>query len=300
MSNDNLSKLKNVRATDKIAALMDKLSSVEGGGDKKKSYNDERLWKPTLDKSGNGSAIIRFLPPAAGEELPFVKMYSHFFRGPTGAVYAENSLTTLNQKDPVSEYNSQLWNSGVEANKQVVRDQKRKLNYFANILVVNDPKEPENNGKVFLFKFGTKIMDKINDVMFPPQDELSETEAVYPFDLFEGADFKLVVRKVDGYPNYDRSTFLTPGPVQGGDAFIASIAKQQYSLAELVAPENFKSYADLKAKLESVLGLNGATPPKGRQKAAPTEEAAEEENFTMSQSSSFDDVDDISALIDEL
>ena len=186
---------------------MDKLlASVqeENAPQEKKSYVDERLWKPELDKSGTGSAVIRFLPAVDGEELPWVKVWKHAFQGPTGKWFIENSLTTLNQKDPVSEHNSELWNTGLESDKETARKQKRKLEYYSNIYVVSDPKHPENNGKVFLFRYGKKIFDKIMAAMQP---EFEDETPINPFDFWEGANFKLKIRKVDGFWNYDKSEF---------------------------------------------------------------------------------------------
>jgi len=216
----------------------------------KKSYIDERLWKPELDKSGNGYAVLRFLPAPEGEELPWVKLWNHAFQGPTGQWYIENSLTTINQKDPVSEYNSKLWNSGVESDKEIARKQKRKLQYFSNILVVSDPKHPENEGRVFLFRFGKKIFDKMMEAMQPAFED--ETP-INPFDFWEGADFKLKIRKVDGFWNYDKSEFAAASPIADDESKIESIWKSQYSLAEYTAPTNFKSYDELSTRFHQVI-----------------------------------------------
>jgi len=216
----------------------------------KKSYIDERLWKPELDKSGNGYAVLRFLPAPEGEELPWVKLWNHAFQGPTGQWYIENSLTTINQKDPVSEYNSKLWNSGVESDKEIARKQKRKLQYFSNILVVSDPKHPENEGRVFLFRFGKKIFDKMMEAMQPAFED--ETP-INPFDFWEGADFKLKIRKVDGFWNYDKSEFSSKSAISDDESKIESIWKSQYSLAEYTAPTNFKSYDELSTRFHQVI-----------------------------------------------
>ncbi len=216
----------------------------------KKSYVDERLWKPELDQSGNGYAVIRFLPSPEGEELPWAKVWNHAFQGPTGQWYIENSLTTIGQKDPVSEYNSKLWNSGVESDKEIARKQKRKLQYFSNILVVSDPKHPENEGKVMLFRYGKKIFDKMMEAMQPAFED--ETP-INPFDFWEGADFKLKIRKVDGFWNYDKSEFAAPSPISDDESKIESIWKSQYSLAEYTAPTNFKSYDELSTRFHAVI-----------------------------------------------
>ena len=235
------------------ANTLDKLLSqvqAESAPQEKKSYVDERLWKPELDKSGNGYAVIRFLPAPEGEELPWVKVWKHAFQGPTGKWFIENSLTTLNQKDPVSEYNSQLWNSGLESDKEIARKKKRKLEYYSNIYVVSDSKHPENEGKVFLFRYGKKIFDKMMAAMQP---EFEDETPINPFDFWEGANFKLKIRKVDGYWNYDASSFETVSALKDNDDDLNAIWKTQYSLQEFLAPTNFKSYDELKKRLDDVL-----------------------------------------------
>ena len=217
----------------------------------KKSYVDERLWKPELDKSGNGYAVIRFLPAVKGEDLPWAKVWNHAFQGPTGQWYIENSLTTLGQNDPVSEMNSAYWNSGVESDKEIARKQKRKLQYYSNIYVVTDKKHPECEGKVFLFRYGKKIFDKIMEAMQPAFED--ETP-VNPFDFWEGANFKLKIRKVDGFWNYDKSEFEASSALSDGDdQTLETIWNEQYSLKEFTAPTNFKSYDELKTRLNMVL-----------------------------------------------
>ena len=216
----------------------------------KKSYVDDRIWKPVMDKTGNGFAIIRFLPASKGEELPWAKLWNHAFQGPTGQWYIENSLTTIGNNDPVSEHNSALWNSGVESDKEIARRQKRKLQYYSNIYVVKDSANPENEGKVFLYRFGKKIFDKIMETMQPAFED--ETP-VNPFDFWEGANFKLKLRKVDGYWNYDKSEFETPSALAEDDAELEAIWKKQYSLSEFTAPSNFKSYDELQTRLNTVL-----------------------------------------------
>ena len=216
----------------------------------KKSYVDERLWKPQLDKSGNGYAVIRFLPPCDGENLPWAKLWSHAFQGPTGQWYIENSLTTLSQKDPVSEHNTRLWNSGIESDKEIARKQKRKLQYYSNIYIVSDTKNPANEGKVFLYRFGKKIFDKLMEAMQPAFED--ETP-INPFDFWKGANFKLKIRKVDGFWNYDKSEFEAPTPMFDNDDAIEEVWKKQYALADFTAPTNFKSYDELKTRLDMVL-----------------------------------------------
>ena len=211
---------------------------------------DDRLWKPEVDKAGNGYAVIRFLPAPDGEELPWAKLYTHAFQG-TGGWFIENSLTTLGQKDPVSEYNSQLWNSGIESDKEIARKQKRKLSYYANIYVVKDSANPHNEGQVFLYKFGKKIFDKITAAMQP---EFEDEDPINPFDFWAGANFKLKILKVAGYWNYDSSEFDRQSALLDDDDAMEAIWKKEYSLAELVAPDQFKSYDELKKRLDYVLG----------------------------------------------
>jgi len=216
----------------------------------KKSYKDERLWKPTMDKSGNGYAVIRFLPACEGEDLPWAKVWNHAFQGPTGQWFIENSLTTLGNNDPVSEYNSKLWNSGVESDKEIARKQKRKLQYFANIYVVSDSANPLNEGKVMLYRFGKKIFDKVMEAMQPAFEDESP---INPFDFWGGANFKLKLRKVDGYWNYDKSEFEGVSALSDDDTVLEEIYKKQYPLVEFTAVSNFKSYDELKTRLDMVL-----------------------------------------------
>ena len=239
------SKLGNLTA--KLVKEVEKMNNNGG------SNGDDRLWKLECDKSGNGYAVIRFLPAPEGEDLPFVKLYSHAFQGP-GGWYIENSLTTLGQKDPVSEYNTMLWNNGTDAGKEAARKQKRKLTYMANIYVVKDPANPANEGKVFLFKFGKKIFDKLTAAMQP---EFEDEEAIDPFDFWQGANFKLKAKNVAGYRNYDSSEFARPDALLDDDDAMEAIWKRQYSLAELVAADQFKDYDALKKRLDYVLGNKG-------------------------------------------
>jgi hypothetical protein len=229
----------------KLAEEADKLANPN------KHEADNRFWAPTVDKAQNGSAIIRFLPPPKGEELPWVRLWNHGFKGPTGKWYIENSLTTLGQSDPCSELNSELWNSGSEANKEIARAQKRRLTYISNILVVSDPKHPENNGKVFLYKYGKKIFDKIKDLMQP---QFEDEEATNPFDFWAGANFRLKIREVEGYRNYDKSEFDRPSPISEDDSEIEAIWEQEHSLQEFLDSKHFKSYEELQNRLKFVLG----------------------------------------------
>jgi hypothetical protein len=232
--------------------LTEQVNKLNDKSSEKKSYEDTRFWKPTVDKAGNGMAVIRFLPAAEGEDMPWVQLFSHSFQGPTGQWYIENSLTTLNKKDPVSEHNTMLWNSGVESDKETARKQKRKLQYIANVYIVKDPSNPDNDGKVFLFKFGKKIFDKLNDLMNP---EFEDETPVNPFDLWEGANFKLKIRKVEGYQNYDKSEFDSPAALSEDDDELERIWKAQNKLSEFITEGNFKSYDELKARLNKVLNL---------------------------------------------
>jgi hypothetical protein len=241
--------LRKMRNTDfgQISQAFDKIANPQT---ETKSYVDDRFWRLEGDKAGNGTATIRFLPRVEGDELPWVRIFSHGFQGPTGKWYIENSLTTLGENDPVGELNTQLWNSGSEANKEIARKQKRKLSFIANILVVSDPKHPENEGKVFLFKFGKKIFDKIMDKARPT---FEDEKPVNVFDLWEGANFKLRMRKKDGYANYDESVFTDPVAVSDDEDTLLKIVNSQHKLAEFVDRKNFKSYDELKKKLNEVL-----------------------------------------------
>jgi hypothetical protein len=232
--------------TAKLVKEVEKMNTSSGS-------SDDRVWKLDVDKSGNGYAVIRFLPAPNGEDLPFVKLYSHAFQGP-GGWFIENSLTTLGQKDPVSELNSELWNNGTDAGKELARKQKRKLTYISNIYVVKDPANPENEGKVFLFKYGKKIFDKLTAAMQP---EFEDEEAIDPFDFWQGANFKLKAKNVAGYRNYDSSEFAAAAPLLDDDDAMEAVWKKQYSLAELVAADQFKSYDELKKRLDYVLGTKG-------------------------------------------
>ena len=246
--------LDKLQSTNSLDKLINAVKKDEKDPTEKKSYVDERLWKPELDTSGNGYAVIRFLPAIEGEDLPWAKLFSHAFQGPTGQWYIENSRTTLGRgdigKDPASEYNSSLWNSGVETDKEIARKQKRKLSYYSNIYVVSDSKNPHNEGKVFLFRYGKKIFDKLMAAMQP---EFEDESPINPFDFWKGANFKLKIRKVDGFWNYDKSEFEAPSPILDDDSAIERIWKEQYSLADFTAPSNFKSYEELKTRLDAVL-----------------------------------------------
>jgi hypothetical protein len=249
MSFTSLSELRKSRGGfDKMMKEVEKINTPAEGASK-----DERFWQPEVDKAGNGYAVIRFLPPPKGEDLPWVRIWNHGFQGPTGKWYIENSLTTIGKQDPISELNTKLWNSGIEADKETVRKQKRKLTYISNILVVKDPTHPENEGKVFLYKFGKKIFDKIKDLAEP---QFEDEKPVNPFDFWEGANFKIKIRQVEGYRNYDKSEFDSQSAIRSDDAEIEAIWNKQYSLTEFLDPKNFKSYDELKAKLDAVLNTN--------------------------------------------
>lgn len=216
-----------------------------------KQQEDDRFWKPDVDKSGAGYAIIRFLPACEGEDLPFVRLWTHAFKGPTGQWYIENSLTTIGQPDPVSEYNQKLWATESEANKNIARKQKRNLVYISNVYIVSDPKHPENEGQVKLYKYGKKIFDKINEAMTP---QFSDEQPLNPFDLWTGANFKIKIRNVEGYRNYDKSEFDSTEPLFDDDSKLEEIWKSEYSLTEFVKPDQFKSYEQLQKQLAKVIG----------------------------------------------
>ena len=230
---------------------LQKSLETSGGNNTQKSFADDRFWKIEMDKSGNGYAEVRFLPAPTGEDMPWVQYWDHGFQGP-GGWYIEKSLTTLNKQDPVSEHNTELWNSGIEANKDIARKQKRRLHYVSNIYVVSDPAHPENEGKVFLYRFGKKIFEMLKDKMQP---QFEDETPVNPFDLWEGANFKIKLRKVDGFWNYDKSEFSAASPLFDNDDQLEATWNSQHSLQGVIAPDQFKSYDELKEKLERVLGL---------------------------------------------
>ena len=250
----SLSSLKKGSSLDKLKKAVEASSAGNTGG----KNVDDRFWQPEVDAAGNGYAVVRFLdtPAVDGEDgLPWVQIWSHGFQGP-GGWYIENSLTTLGKTDPVSEHNTVLWNSGIEANKEIARKQKRKLTYIANILVISDAKRPQNEGKVFLFKFGKKIFDKIKEQLEP---QFADETPMNPFDFWKGANFKIKIRNVEGYRNYDKSEFESPAALlNGDDAQIEKVWKSAHSLKDFLKPDNFKSYDELKAKLDKVLGAGGA------------------------------------------
>ena len=243
---------------DKLADTVKKLNDKQGGGNE-----DNRFWQAGVDQAGNGFAVIRFLPAPAGEDNPFVRVFSHGFQGP-GGWFIDNCPTTLNEKCPACEENTKLWNSGIESNKKIVSARKRKLNFISNIYVVRDPSNPSNEGKVFLFKYGKKIYDKINNAMYP---EFEDEKSVNPFDMWEGADFKLKIRKVEGYRNYDKSEFDAPAALLDDDAKLEKIWQSEHSLTQFTAKKEFKSYEELSARLAKSLG-----------QAAPTSRAVEMED----------------------
>jgi hypothetical protein len=265
-----------------------------GGGDAKKSYKDERQWKPTVDKAGNGYAVLRFLPAPETCETPWVRYWDHGFKGPTGQWFIEKSLTSIGQQDPVSEANAILWNTGTDDNKAIVRERKRRLHYVSNVLVVSDPSNPANEGKVFMYTYGKKIFDKIMDVMQP---QFADEKPVNPFDFWEGADFKLKIRQVEGYRNYDKSEFSSPAPLMGGDDDqLEQLYETVYDLGEFADPAAYKTYEELSARLALVLGEQAPrtvaqtvaldtvqAPAPVREAPAPVmPSAAEDEDDTMS------------------
>lgn len=236
-----------------VSKLANAAAEMSGTKQSTNKYEDLRFWKPTVDESGNGYAVVRFLPAGEGQELPWVRYFDHFFKGPSGQWYVEKSLTTLNgQNDPVSEYNSRLWNSGIDEDKETARRQKRRLHYVANIMVMNDPANPANEGKVFLYDFGKKIFDKIMDKMQP---EFPGETPINPFDFWSGADFQLKIRNVAGYRNYDKSEFKAEAPLlEADETKLESTYNQLHDVTEFTAPSSYKSYDELKGRLEVVLG----------------------------------------------
>ena len=253
----------------KKSSYTDLLSKAESLNKTDVRGADERIWKPEVDKAGNGYAVIRFLPAPDGEDLPWAQVWSHAFQGP-GGWYIENSLTTLGKKDPVSDLNRTLWNSGNDADKETARKQKRKLSYYSNIYVVQDPANPENEGRVFLYKFGKKIFDKLTEAMQPA---FADETPINPFDFWKGADFKVKIRKVEGYWNYDKSEFAEPSTLKGfDDSELELIWKQEYSLTDFTAPDKFKTFEELETRLQTVLS---ATQPTRRIPDAELEDESE-------------------------
>ena len=288
----SLDHLRKNRMSD-INKLVAAAEKVGGNAGQQASYEDTRFWKPEVDKSGNGFAVLRFLPTPAGEDLPWTRYWDHGFQGP-GGWYIEKSLTSIGQNDPVGEVNTKLWNSGLDSDKEIARKQKRRLHYVANVLVVSDPAHPENEGKVFLYQFGKKIFDKMMDVMQP---QFQDEEPVNPFDLWEGANFKLKIRNVEGYRNYDKSEFDKKSAVSNDEAELEEIYGKVYSLKDFTDPAKYKTYDELKAKLERVLGGTAprttaesitldesmSAPSVGKSKFAPVEATADEgDDDTMS------------------
>jgi len=270
----------------KLTEALNKLESPQ-----QQNGPDDRIWKPDVDKAGNGYAVIRFLPAPEGEDVPFVRVWDHGFQGPQGQWYIEKSLTTIGQKDPVSEYNTMLWNSGIESNKDLVRKYKRRLSFYSNIYVVKDPTRPENEGKVFLFKYGKKIFEKLNDLMNP---QFEDESPVNPFDLWGGANLKLKIRNVEGYRNYDKSEFEESAPLSSDDSLLETVWKSQYSLSDFVEPSNFKSYDELKSKLYRVLALGESAATEQPQVQAPVQREVSAPTIptTSAETESFDSSDD--------
>ncbi len=291
MANTSFAALKKSRQSqlDKLTEEINKLNSKAQPKDDSDMY-----WKPTVDKAGNGMAVLRFLPAPMGEDLPFVRVFSHAFQGPTGSWYINNSLTTIGQKDPVGDLNAKLWNSGTEADKEIARKQKRTLKYYANVYIERDAGNPENEGKVKIFTFGKKIFDKLNEAMNP---QFEDESPMNPFDLWSGASFKLKIRQVEGYRNYDKSEFDSPKALFDGDEEkMEAVWKQAHSLQQFVDPKNFKSYDELKAKLDAVLGLDQAPRRKATEDVAPWEDAPKTKT-KPSKVERDDESDDLDALL---
>ena len=287
----SLENLKSMRGSsiDKLVQAAEAVSTKA----ETKSYDDDRFWKPTRDKAGNGYAVVRFLPAKEGEDLPWVRYWDHGFKGPTGLWYIENSLTSIGQDDPVSESNSVLWNSGRDEDKALARERKRRLHYISNVLVVSDPENPQNEGKVFLYQFGKKIFDKIMDVMQP---QFADEQPVNPYDFWEGADFKIKIRKVEGWVNYDKSEFSKPAALfEGDEARLTEVYDKLYSLQDFLKPENYKTYDELKMKLNRVLGVEAVEEPmpsvmdSAPAQQAPAMSTAEAESMGTSEPASDDD-----------
>ena len=249
----DFAKLKANSGKKSLEALTAELSKLSGN--QFDNSKDDRLWYPNVDKAGNGYAVIRFLPAPGEEDVPFIRSFNHGFKGPTGSWLIENCPTTIGHKCPVCEQNTELWNSGIESDKKIASERKRKLSFISNVYVITDQQNPENEGKVFLFKYGKKLFDKLNEAMNP---QFADEDAVNPFDLWAGANFKLKIRNVDGYRNYDKSEFAKAGPLSNDDSEMESIWQKAHSLQDFIAPSVFKSYDELKGKLVKVLGVGTA------------------------------------------
>jgi hypothetical protein len=272
------------QSLDKLTAELNKLSNPQ-----EQKKGDDRFWQASVDKAGNGYAVIRFLPAPAGEDIPFVRLFDHGFKGPSGKWYIENSLTSINQKDPVSEYNSYLWNLSNDDNsdsRKQARAQKRRLHYISNIYVVKDPSNPENEGKVFLYKYGKKIFDKLNDLMNP---QFPDEAPVNPFDFWQGANFNLKIRNVEGYRNYDKSEFSNSSPLLNDDEELEKLWKKEYPLQAFLAPENFKSFDDLKTKLNTVLDVAASNVRKAEEEDVPWARTSVAPTFKSSPSPKIDE-----------
>ena len=272
------------------SGMEDLIKKMEDQTKAKEGFKDDRFWRPEQDKSGNGFAIIRFLPTVDGEEVPWAKVYNHAFQGP-GGWYIENSLTTIGQKDPVGELNNQLWNSGLESDKDLARIRKRKLTYISNIYVVSDPANPQNEGKVFLYRYGTKIFEKIQEAMKP---EFNDEEPINPFDFWKGANFRIKIRKVGGFTNYDKSEFDSQSVLFDDDAKLEKIWKSQYPLLPLVDSSNFKSYDELKTRMQEVLGgdVRATAPNSSKTAEDVSDELVEKKPSLKSKKPVEQDVDD--------
>jgi len=255
MSFDNLKR----NRTD-LNKLVEQAQATTGNTTVRES-DDPRFWQPTRDKAGNGYAVVRFLPGDAEAATPWTRYWDHAFKGPTGQWYIEKSLTSIGQQDPLSELNQKMWNSGMESDKAIVRQRKRNLKYIANVLVVSDPADPSNEGQVKLFRFGKKIFDKIMDAMQP---QFPDEKPMNPFDMWEGADFTIKIRKVEGYPNYDASSFKSPSAISSDDSYLEEIYNKQHDTSEWTDPKNYKSYDELKKRLDMVLGETTARSAEGR------------------------------------
>lgn len=268
-----------------LESLVQKASEATGGNNNNKSQ-DDRFWYPQRDKAGNGYAVIRFLPGVDEATTPWVRYWDHAFKGPTGQWYIEKSLTSIGQQDPIAELNSKMWNSGIESDKEIVRKRKRNLRYVANVLVINDPANPENNGQVKLYRFGKKIFDKIMDAMQP---KFPDEKPIVPFDMWDGADFTLKIRMVEGYPNYDASTFKEPAALEGDETKLEEIYNKQFLLSEWTDPKNYKSYDDLKARLNLVLGESA---PRTVKQEVELEKVVQPSEPATAESTALDDDDD--------
>ena len=259
------------------SSMLDKITKdLDSGG--KRNEKDDRFWSLSRDKAGTGSAIIRFLPPVNGDEVPWVKVCSYGFQGPSGKWYINESPSSIGEADPVMEYNAAAYASKDEERIEDAKKRKRRTQFVSNILVVKDPANPENEGKVFLFKYGKKILDMI---MSKAKPEFDSEEPIFVWDIDEGCNFKIRIKNVAGYPNYDSSEWAGISALADSDDEIQAVLDKCHKLAEFLDPARFKSYETLKKEFDRAMGVGesaGTSAPRtaeAKSKAALDDEGGE-------------------------